>query len=117
MDDLRVEYQQLRTELDAAYRAPIWNKDRIDHLADEVVSIEFALASQHVKQQEFDEVRWSDGPPAVSAEPAVPAVGPLPFWFILSAGISGVLAQVVLIQALCDSWKVLTGGVATGPRA
>lgn len=46
--ELNGKYQRLRSELDAAYSGPVWNSRRIDEIAEQIVKIEFALASaQH----------------------------------------------------------------------
>lgn len=44
--DLHSKYQRLRTELEAAYAAPVWNSREIDQIADEIVRTEKALASR-----------------------------------------------------------------------
>ena len=46
--ELNGKYQRLRSELDAAYSGPVWNSREIDEIAEQIVKIEFALASaQH----------------------------------------------------------------------
>ncbi len=46
--ELNRTYQRLRRELDAAYAGPEWNTSKIDRLAEQIVQVEFALASaQH----------------------------------------------------------------------
>ena len=46
--DLQDHYQRLRSELDAAYAAPVWDSQRIDRIADQIVPLEAALArSEH----------------------------------------------------------------------
>lgn len=44
MSDLTSKYQRLRSELEAAYSAPVWNSHQIDTIADEIVQTECALA-------------------------------------------------------------------------
>ena len=43
---LQEEYAQLRAQLDEAYRAPVWQPQRIDGLADALADIERRLVSQ-----------------------------------------------------------------------
>lgn len=43
--ELKGTYQRLRSELDAAYAGPEWNTGKIDRLAEQIVQVEFALAS------------------------------------------------------------------------
>lgn len=43
--ELNGQYQRLRTELDAAYTAPVWNSSRIDQITEQMVQVERALAS------------------------------------------------------------------------
>jgi len=45
LDELNGKYQHLRTELDAAYAAPVWDSQRIDQIAAEMIPVELALAS------------------------------------------------------------------------
>jgi hypothetical protein len=45
LDELNGKYQHLRTELDAAYTAPVWDSHRIDRIAAEMIPVELALAS------------------------------------------------------------------------
>lgn len=45
MEDLNGRYQHLRTELDAAYSAPVWDSDRINRITEELAPVELALAS------------------------------------------------------------------------
>ena len=45
LDELNGKYQHLRTELDAAYAAPVWDSQRIDQIAAELIPVELALAS------------------------------------------------------------------------
>jgi len=44
LDELNGKYQHLRTELDAAYAAPVWDSQRIDEIAAEMIPVELALA-------------------------------------------------------------------------
>ena len=43
--ELNGKYRRLRSELDAAYAGPEWNSSRIDQIAEQLVEVEFALAS------------------------------------------------------------------------
>ena len=45
LDELNGKYQHLRTELDAAYAAPVWDSQRINQIAAEMIPVELALAS------------------------------------------------------------------------
>ena len=45
LDELNGKYQHLRTELDSAYAAPVWDPHRIDQIAAEMIPVELALAS------------------------------------------------------------------------
>ena len=45
MDDLDGKYRLLRRELDEAYKAPVWDSERIDRIADEIISVARQLAS------------------------------------------------------------------------
>ena len=45
LDELNGRYQRLRNELDAAYAAPIWDSNRINRIAAEMILVELALAS------------------------------------------------------------------------
>lgn len=44
---LQEEYEQLRSQLDEAYRAPVWQSSRIDHLADALADVERQLVHSH----------------------------------------------------------------------
>jgi hypothetical protein len=44
-DELNGKYQYLRSELDAAYAAPVWDSNRINRIAAELIPVELALAS------------------------------------------------------------------------
>lgn len=44
-DELNGKYQHLRTELDAAYAEPVWDSNRINQIAAEMIPVELALAS------------------------------------------------------------------------
>ena len=48
IDDLHGRYRHLREELDAAYAEPVWNSSRIDQIADQMIPVEYALASLQV---------------------------------------------------------------------
>jgi hypothetical protein len=43
MDDLDGKFRLLRQELDEAYKAPVWDSERIDRIAEEIM-----LMSQEV---------------------------------------------------------------------
>ena len=45
LDELNGKYQHLLLELDAAYAAPVWDSQRIDRIAAELIPVELALAS------------------------------------------------------------------------
>lgn len=45
LDELTGKYQHLRSELDAAYAAPVWDSNRINRITEEMIPVEFALAS------------------------------------------------------------------------
>jgi hypothetical protein len=45
LDELTGKYQHLRSELDAAYAAPVWDSNRINRIAAEMIPVELALAS------------------------------------------------------------------------
>jgi len=49
VDDLEGKYRLLRNELDEAYKAPVWDSQRIDRIADEIVPVARQLASQRVR--------------------------------------------------------------------
>ena len=38
-------YRPLRTDLDAAYAAPVWDSNRINRITEEMAPVELALAS------------------------------------------------------------------------
>lgn len=45
LEELNGRYQHLRSELDAAYAAPVWDSNRINRIATEMIPVELALAS------------------------------------------------------------------------
>jgi hypothetical protein len=45
LDELNGKYQNLRSELDAAYAAPVWDSQRINQITEQMVPVELALAS------------------------------------------------------------------------
>ncbi len=45
LEELNGRYQHLRNELDAAYAAPVWDSNRINRIAAEMIPVELALAS------------------------------------------------------------------------
>ena len=45
LEELNGRYQHLRSELDAAYAAPIWDSNRINRITEEMAPVELALAS------------------------------------------------------------------------
>ncbi|MDQ2735660.1 MAG: hypothetical protein M3Y55_11885 [Pseudomonadota bacterium] len=45
LQELNVRYQYLRTALDAAYTAPVWDSNRINRITEEMAPVELALAS------------------------------------------------------------------------
>lgn len=45
LEELTDRYRHLRTELDAAYAAPVWDSNRINRITEEMMPVELALAS------------------------------------------------------------------------
>jgi len=45
LDELNGKYENLRSALDAAYSAPVWDSQRINLITEQMVPLEFALAS------------------------------------------------------------------------
>jgi hypothetical protein len=45
LDELNGKYEHLRSELDAAYAAPVWDSQRIDLITEQMMPVEMALAS------------------------------------------------------------------------
>ena len=45
LEELNGKYQHLRSELDAAYSAPVCDSNRINRIAAEMIPVELALAS------------------------------------------------------------------------
>ncbi len=45
LEELNGRYRHLRTELDAAYAAPVWDSNRINRITEELAPVELALAS------------------------------------------------------------------------
>ena len=45
LDELNGKYEHLRSELDAAYSAPVWDSQRINLITEQMVPVEMALAS------------------------------------------------------------------------
>jgi hypothetical protein len=45
LEELNGRYRHLRSELDAAYAEPVWDGQRIDRIAAEMIPVELALAS------------------------------------------------------------------------
>jgi hypothetical protein len=45
LDELNGRYRHLRSELDAAYAAPVWDSNRINRITEEMAPVELALAS------------------------------------------------------------------------
>ena len=49
LDELNGKYQMLRSELDAAYSAPVWDSNQINRITEEMIPVEYAIAScQHM---------------------------------------------------------------------
>lgn len=46
-DPLSLRYGQLREELNAAYTAAVWDSQRIDRIAAQLLTVEQALAAAH----------------------------------------------------------------------
>ena len=48
LDELHGKYRLLRCELDAAYSAPFWDSNQINRITEEMMPLEYAIAScQH----------------------------------------------------------------------
>ncbi len=45
LDELNGRYRLLRNELDAAYAAPVWDSNQINRITEEMIPVEFAIAS------------------------------------------------------------------------
>ncbi|MEO5845944.1 MAG: hypothetical protein ABIQ33_14020 [Caldimonas sp.] len=45
LEELNGKYAHLRSELDAAYSAPVWDSHRINRITEEMAPVELALAS------------------------------------------------------------------------
>ena len=45
LEELSGKYAHLRSELDAAYAAPVWDSNRINRITEEMAPVELALAS------------------------------------------------------------------------
>lgn len=45
LDELKGRYARLRSELDKAYAATVWDSNHINRITDEIVPVEYALAS------------------------------------------------------------------------
>jgi hypothetical protein len=45
LDELNGRYRMLRNELDAAYAAPVWDSNQINRITEEMIPVEFAIAS------------------------------------------------------------------------
>lgn len=45
LDELNGRYRVLRSELDAAYAAPVWDSNQINRITEEMIPVEFAIAS------------------------------------------------------------------------
>lgn len=45
LDELQGRYQLLRSELDAAYAEPVWDSNQINRITEEMIPVEFAIAS------------------------------------------------------------------------
>lgn len=45
LEALNGRYRDLRSELDAAYAAPIWDSQRINRITEQMAPVELALAS------------------------------------------------------------------------
>jgi hypothetical protein len=54
LDELTGKYQYLRTELDAAYAEPVWDSNRINQIATEMIPVELALASLEYRHAQED---------------------------------------------------------------
>ena len=45
LEELNGRYRSLRSELDAAYSAPVWDSSRINRITEALAPVELALAS------------------------------------------------------------------------
>ena len=45
LDELHGKYELLRNELDAAYSAPVWDSNQINRITEEMIPVEYAIAS------------------------------------------------------------------------
>lgn len=45
IDELHGKYKLLRNELDAAYAEPVWDSNQINRITEEMIPVEFAIAS------------------------------------------------------------------------
>ena len=45
LDELHGKYELLRSELDAAYSAPVWDSNQINRITEEMIPVEYAIAS------------------------------------------------------------------------
>ncbi len=45
LEELNGKYRRLRSELDAAYSAAVWDSNRINRITEEMAPVELALAS------------------------------------------------------------------------
>ncbi|MEO7056041.1 MAG: hypothetical protein ABI281_14175 [Caldimonas sp.] len=54
LDELNGRYRLLRSELDAAYAAPVWDSNQINRITEEMIPVEFALASRQYQGQSME---------------------------------------------------------------
>lgn len=45
LNELHGKYKLLRSELDAAYSAPVWDSNQINRITEEMIPVEYAIAS------------------------------------------------------------------------
>ena len=45
LDELNGKYELLRNELDAAYSALVWDSNQINRITEEMIPVEYAIAS------------------------------------------------------------------------
>lgn len=51
LDEFQAKYQRLRSELDAAYAKPVWDSNHINRITEEMIPVEFAIASREYQPE------------------------------------------------------------------
>lgn len=57
LNELHGKYRLLRTELDAAYAEPVWDSNQINRITEEMIPVEFAIASRQYESSIDEGVR------------------------------------------------------------